>query len=352
MAKRLPNVQEFERKHNESIQSYINRVKRLYNKAAVESARVAMGLKQIKPGQIFSFSQYPELTEIVDRIFKEMHDGILQNITTASRYSWYLANVKSDQLVKAVLSDEALKKDIVQKYFSTNQDALKAFQVRKVAGMNLSDRVWKLTESHKNQIEIALDHSIGTGRSAANTARDVQQFLNEPDKLFRRVRDKHGELKLSKAARDYHPGIGTYRSSFMNAKRLTTTEINMSYRNAEQLRYDSFDFVVGKKIVRSNNPVYCPVCSKISDQIYPKSYIFSGFHPFCRCFTITILMTDEEIESVNDAILNDEPLPTKSVNTVTKMPDAFNQYLIDNKPALLRLKNTPYYLKENGIKLG
>ena len=58
-------------------------------------------------------------------------------------------------------------------------------------------------------------------------SRDVRRYLRNPDKLFRRVRDKHGNLRLSKAAKAYHPGRGVYRSSYRNALRLTATENNM-----------------------------------------------------------------------------------------------------------------------------
>ena len=64
-------------------------------------------------------------------------------------------------------------------------------------------------------------------------SRDVCGYLRNPDKLFRRVRDKHGNLRLSKAAKAYHPGRGVYRSSYRNALRLTATENNMAYRTAD-----------------------------------------------------------------------------------------------------------------------
>ena len=75
--------------------------------------------------------------------------------------------------------------------------------------------------------------------------------MNEPDRLYRRVRDKGGNLRLSKAAKMYHPGQGVYRSSAKNAQRLTRTEINMAYRESEYLRWQQLDFIVGIRVMLS-----------------------------------------------------------------------------------------------------
>ena len=77
-------------------------------------------------------------------------------------------------------------------------DALEAFQERKIKGLNLSDRVWNYTNQFKGEIEQALDVGIADGRSAAQLSRDIREYLREPEKLFRRVRDKNGVLKASK----------------------------------------------------------------------------------------------------------------------------------------------------------
>jgi len=74
--------------------------------------------------------------------------------------------------------------------------SLKAFLARKTQGLGLSDRVWRYTEAFKNEIELGLDLGIRSGKSAAAMTRDLRQYLQHPDKLFRRVRDEHGLLKL------------------------------------------------------------------------------------------------------------------------------------------------------------
>ncbi|GGE14040.1 MULTISPECIES: hypothetical protein [Sphingobacterium] len=65
---------------------------------------------------------------------------------------------------------------------------------------------------------------IKEGRSAAQMARDHKQYLAEPDRLFRRIRNFDGKLVLSKAAMEYNPGQVVYRSSYKNAMRLARAE--------------------------------------------------------------------------------------------------------------------------------
>jgi hypothetical protein len=124
-------------------------------------------------------------------------------------------------------------------------EALKAFQERKINGLGLSDRVWNYSRQLKGELELGIDIALGEGRSAAQLSRDLRQYLQNPDKLFRRVKDKHGILHLSKNAQKYHPGPGVYRSSYKNAMRLTRTEINMAYRVADYEKYQQLDFVTG-----------------------------------------------------------------------------------------------------------
>ena len=70
----------------------------------------------------------------------------------------------------------------------------------------LVERVWRYVGQYRDQLETALDVGLGEGRSAQELARDVKKNLRDPDRLFRRVRDKRGNLVLSKAARAFHPG--------------------------------------------------------------------------------------------------------------------------------------------------
>lgn len=133
-----------------------------------------------------------------------------------------------------------------------NLGALEAFQRRTTYGHNLSERVWSIAKQFERHIELSLSIGISEGRSAADISRDVRVYLNEPDKLFRRVRNAFGNLTLSKVAQAYHPGQGVYRSSYQNAMRMARTEINSAYREADSIRWQQLDFIVGYEVKHQN----------------------------------------------------------------------------------------------------
>ena len=144
-----------------------------------------------------------------------------------------------------------------------------------------------------------MDVGIRNGLSADDMSQELRQYLKYPDKLFRRVRDEHGELQLSKRAAAFHPGRGVYRSSYKNARRLAATETNIAYMTADYERWQQLDFVVGIEIKLSNNHTlngmpFTDICDKLKGR-YPKDFKFTGWHPHCRCRAVTILKTDDEI---------------------------------------------------------
>src|SRR5690606_29615962 len=119
---------------------------------------------------------------------------------------------------------------------SQNKSAFEAFQTRKKGKFTTSERVWNIAGQARENLELAIDVALKEGTSAQELARQIKGNLNNPDKLFRRVRDKHGNLVLSKNAKTFNPGQGVYRSAHKNALRMAANEINTAYREAEQIR--------------------------------------------------------------------------------------------------------------------
>ncbi len=213
--------------------------------------------------------------------------------------------------------------------------------------MNLSDRVWKLTDQFKSEMELALELGLGDGKSAAALSRDVRQYLNEPHRLFRRVRDEKGQLRLSKAAAAYHPGQGVYRSSYKNALRLTATENNMAYRTADHERWNDLDFVIGMEIKLSGNHPIEDICDEMCG-VYPKTFKFVGWHPFCRCYAVPKLADEDEFIARQQALIDGEELPQGTyTGEVTEMPECFTQWVQQNAERIETAKAQPYFIQDN-----
>lgn len=222
--------------------------------------------------------------------------------------------------------------------YARNMDAMAKFMERKVAGMNLSDRVWNLAGAMQEQMEFYLQSGIAAGRSADQISRDVRQVLNEPDKRFRRVRDPlTGELKPSKPMENYHPGRGVYRSSYMNARRLARTEINMAYHEANMEMYRSSPVIIGYEVkLSAAHPVY-DICDELQGR-YPKQFTFHGWHPQCLCIDVPVYMTMDQLEAWENG---------ENIEQVADVPERFKTYMAEHREQFEGWKKQPYFVTQN-----
>lgn len=344
----MPKLSSWERKHRANMSGYQRQIDALYNDVIKEASLLAASVPNFKADSLFRFSDYPTLRKRVERLFSAMNIQMYGIIVNGIDAEWTLANNKNSELARQVFGDNIGKLTQAQyrRYFSTNDAAREAFISRKEAGLKLSDRVWRYTGQFKEEIELGIDVGLRGGQSAADMARDLKQYLREPDRLFRRVRDEHGELQLSRAAQAYHPGQGIYRSSYKNARRLAATETNIAYRTSDYERWQQLDFVVGIEIQLSNNHPEPDICDDLKGR-YPKDFKFTGWHPHCRCHAVSILKTEEEIKADTQKIINGEPLDGDSVNRVDDVPKVFKDWLQDNAERSERTYSKPYFIKDN-----
>lgn len=346
------SIQAFDNAHYRTTEQYARAVDRLFDVATKEITQAATRGK-IDPEKPFSFDDYPKIKGVMQEVTVQLADRLTTTIETGSKKQWLFACKKNDGFIASIFNTTKLSKARLNKMQDRNLDALQAFQGRKVEGLNLSERVWKYVGQYREQMETALDAGLGEGRSAQQLARDVKQNLKDPNRLFRRVRDKRGNLVLSKAARTFHPGRGVYRSSVKNAQRLTRSEINMAYRESDWQRWQSLDFVVGYEIVRSNyEPLCdCDICARLVGR-YPKTFKFIGWHPQCMCYAIPILMDEEtfddnELGDLKAALRGTTYKHRQAANTVHDVPDGFKEWVKDHIEAQKGWSSTPYFIRDN-----
>lgn len=346
------SIQAYDNAHYRTTEQYARAVDALFDVAAREISQAATRGK-IDPEKPFSFDDYPKIKGVMQDVTTQLADRLTTTIETGSKKQWLFACKKNDGFIASIMDTSRLSKARLNKMQDRNLDALQAFQGRKVEGMNLSERVWKYVGQYREQMETALDAGLGEGRSAQQLARDVKQNLKDPNRLFRRVRDKRGNLVLSKAARAFHPGRGVYRSSVKNAQRLTRSEINMAYRESDWQRWQSLDFVVGYEVVRSNHEPLCDcdICARLVGR-YPKTFKFIGWHPQCMCYAIPILMDEEtfddnELGDLKAALRGTTYKHKQAANTVTDVPDSFKEWVKDHIEAQKKWASTPYFIRDN-----
>jgi hypothetical protein len=132
-----------------------------------------------------------------------------------------------------------------------------------------------------------------------------------------------------------------YRSSYRNALRLAATEINMAYRMSDYTRRQQLDFVMGIRIHLSKSHPKPDICDHLAGD-YPKDFVFSGWHPWCLCFTTSILMSSKEYKKMQQS----GESPKRFVKTI---PNSITQYLKMHANQLRLLKFEPYFIADNRV---
>lgn len=371
-------------------EQYADKVRQHYATAVEELLKLTAN-GDLGSSGAFSFGDNTKLSEKANSILRGLYSAVYNEIKGGVASEWEYANLSCDALIESIFGKGLNEDNHFARWFSRNQQAMDSFFKRKSAygGLNLSQNVWKYVGNLKTEMEVALTVSLGQGDSAATVSRKVRKYLQEPDMMFRRFRVKVGEEKIYDEEtgeligtkpiygrkwkrkvidpqtgavtwenfnpRNYHPGQGVYRSSYKNAMRLTRTETNMAYRSAEQDRWERMDFVVGYRVKRSNNHPAHDICDDLSAAnnddtstkgVYPKDFVFKGWHPQCRCFVVPILAEQDEFIEMQKAILNGEQ-PKRSKDMVRKPNDDFYEWWDKNKERVETATSMPYWVQDN-----
>lgn len=345
----------FDTKHLKNILNNKKTIDELYDSIIANAARLGFSLKHDSKDEFF-FKDYPGVNEKMDKLLEKFANSVRSKIIEGNREEWLLSAEKNAAMIDAIYKGSGIPKETLEEWKSPNLDALEAFQNRKLGdnGMDLSQRVWNLTQQTKAELELALDIGIGKGKSAAELSRDVRRFLREPNKLFRRVRDERGNLRLSKAAAAYHPGQGVYRSSYKNALRMTATENNMAYRSADNAKWSQLDFVLGYEIRLSNNHTlngkpFKDMCDLLVGK-YPKTFKFTGWHPFCRCFATPIVADwNEQLKVMKMQKEGKDVSNYHFAGEIKNVPSNYSEWIANNAERIANASSKPIFIRDNYI---
>lgn len=336
-----------DKQHLKNLLRQAQTLRDIFGTASDKAVAIGAATGFCDPNGEFRFDKFPAVKERVQKLFQGLHEQLTTTITEGNRREWLLSEAKNNAMVEKLCKRAGISTDRAKEWLQPNMDALEAFQGRKERGMGLSDRVWRLIDQFKGELEMALELGLGDGKSATDLSRDVREYLNEPHKLFRRVRNEKGQLRLSKSAAAYNPGQGVYRSSYKNALRLTTTENNMAYRTADHERWQQLDFVIGIEILLSNNHPCEDICDELAG-VYPKTFKFVGWHPFCRCIAVPKLADEDEFIERQQALIDGKDVPEEGYSgEVTECPEAFNNWVQNNAERIENAKNVPYFIRDN-----
>lgn len=308
------------------------------------------------------FQKHPEIKRDLEAAIETLNKDLVAVIEKDSKDAWLRAQTNAQGITKTLAAGNAQLAALLAsgEDKAQNDRALRAFMKRKEAGMDLSDRVWKTTLGMKLDMERAIDVALAEGMSADRLSLKIRELLKEPHRLYRRVRDKDGNLRLSQAAQKYHPGTGVYRSSYKNAMRVARTEVNMAYQTSDSERWANSWWVKGIRVSLSNNHTIenakgekehlVDICDELAGD-YPPDFKFTGWHPQCRCFATAITVSYDEIrEYYRRKRAGEDMTGYEPKGLIKEPPQKFKNWMERNADRLTGAAErgtTPYFITNN-----
>lgn len=312
----------------------------------------------------FFFENNHTANRQVERVLGVMADRLNGILLNGIRREWEFSKEVLEARVEAQLDPstrdrmlrDRLRIDATQRSRLASADAFVREKQRD--GLNLSGRVWNLAGNAKKEIEVILQNAIKEGRRGTEIAKDLRRFLIEPNKLFRRVRNKEtGALELSAAAKAYHPGQGVYRSSYKNALRMARTELKAAQCEAAWQSAQTNPLIVGWEIRLSNNHTTlrdgkpCPfhdMCDELQG-VYPKAFRFRGWHPHCRCEMLPIIARPSDRKELYRRIFKGDAKERASWSprAVEEVPQVFTDWVEKNRARARGWRTLPRFITDN-----
>lgn len=323
---------------------------------------------------LFRFNDFPDLRKRLESVFDDyVSNQVLcykQGITDGVALAFSQDAINLGKYT--ILQDEAIK--------AARNASVTSFIANRMSrkeGLSLSDKVWNYSQLGKSEVEMGISNVIKDGLKAGTSAeelgRKVRQYLNNPTMMYRRywvtVADSNGNKK--KVARWYHKhidpdtgkvtfkdeplekvGSGVYRSARMNGYRLMRTEINMSYHNANNERWQNEPFVYGIRIWMSPQHPVPDICDDLAGD-YPKDFKFTSWHPNCLCAASPLTISGEEKKDFYRRLMKGEDMSnfhSKNEITEANMNPDWKKYIEQQHDKIISAAERgklAYHLRDN-----
>ena len=337
MAKpKTPNQKRKYSELNLRLAKYVALVEDIYGQLNLEAAKLVSNNTDYHAdtGKPFRWSDYPQTRKKINDIQKQFVEDIQAVIQRGTSEEWKNSNEVQDLLANAVLRayDAQVDGEKYKVLYQENSDALKAFQERKDKGFGISGKLWDQSAIYKQELEEAISCAIQKGTSAITLSKQISKYLQDFSGLQKDYKEHFGTASRAKDCE--------YCSI-----RLARSEINMAYRQAENLRWQNMDFVVGYEIKLSGSHHVHDICDQLKGK-YPKTFVWTGWHPNDLCYKIPILKTEEEFWEWDGR----GEATTESINEVKDVPDGFKRWVLYNQDRIdsaKKRRTLPYFLKDN-----
>ena len=200
--------------------------------------------------------------------------------------------------------------------------------------------IWKLEEGYCAELKIFLGIGIANGEGSQVIGRQIRQYLENPEALFQRTRDKEGNLILNKTAKGDPPNKELLKSAYENAVKIIASLTNQSYLLADHNRWLNMDMIIGIRISTSGVHETKDICDELAG-VYPKTFILLGWHLCCHCHIAPVMGSETNFMAY---LRGAEKLDNAQI---TEMPENFIQYVERNRDQIAKMKIQPDWVKYN-----
>lgn len=330
--KKLNNVVSlYEALKDKAIRQALNDIEALFNAALNKSVRLAARRRLISNRYLPK-----DLQDKINSIFEKVAITATETVENGIKDAWDIAEQKNAAILKDVvygtrkvgkrLKTIDVPEADVNGTFYRRGEGLDAFLTRRDKGLNLSQRIWKVTQQYKTAMNEELIKGILSGKPSYVLRKKIADNL-----LVNKYQS--------------NPGRGIYKNPLKNAWRVTRTEINMAYNTSDFERWQKQWFVVGIEVRISNNHPDYDICDEMKGK-YPKDFHFIGWHPQCKCVAIPVLAP----QSVRDDMMDYQLGLRKNkpaVNMIDTRPEKSIAWVKENAHRIKEWKNTPYWVLAN-----
>lgn len=271
-----------------------------------------------KPFSFLSSERKNQLNSIINEAQLAVYGLILADTKT----EWGNSNKAQDKLIGTSVK-RFVGEEKAEEYYQDNEDELKEFQERSDDGTTVYGRVGNHMEKYKSCLEAAISMALLSGATlgAAYLLSRINHYLSNFGELYEKYTKQYGEKK-------------NLQDAMYFIKRLVKSEANMAYRRAELLRWNQWSFILGYKICLSPGHDKDDICDDLKG-IYPKTFIWTGWHPNDRCYCVPILQSKESLAKGE----TEEP--------ITEYPETFQLYLDDTAARVSNGYTIPYWAQHN-----
>ena len=333
-------------------------------------------------------SDLRKLNRVVSKRLDEFYEKVYVITNTASSEAWRAGEQLQSKVARRKLPVKLYEALNERSVFAHRKRAMEIHQLSRSA-FNKSARIWKVGTS--DQIDTAIQLALANGDSADKLARDLRQYLIEPERIYKRVEiykrnakggkiigpdgkpvkvveirrrvlnEKTGKFRWVVEEDPYRPGRGIARSARVNAMRMARNEIVKAYRASQLVQLRANPTAIGYRIILSNNHTHLNAKGQAipytaeDDEIcdsgkgeYPLDWVWDGWHVNCRCIIIALFAPEKIIKQMVRASARGESWDIDlSIYAINELPASLIGWVGRHAEQMLGWKRLPEWVIKN-----